>query len=238
MVTKLKSLPVYNKRGYSTNRSICEEINLTKFAHSTGEHNLGADFKGDPLHEKLKLKLIPTSWVTRWCSDEAVINGQDMHTWQSRTMTKYQELTGNEYIYLGGEEAKSKGYTVVKSTGVRNRTSLNIDENGIHSLFVNDIYERVWPEVILSLETYGVKILSAKEDDGIIYVSVSEQKAAEKSFLSSLAFWKTSENIDAFNIVLISKQDGTLIEVQNDAYMNFTNAAAEEVIRALYASLR
>tara|TARA_E500000331_G_scaffold192668_1_gene185137 strand:+ start:22 stop:723 length:702 start_codon:yes stop_codon:yes gene_type:complete len=60
-------------------------------------------FVEDSVNEKLKLKLIPTSWVTRWCSDEAVINGQDMHTWQSRTMTKYQELTGNEYIYLGGE---------------------------------------------------------------------------------------------------------------------------------------
>ena len=60
-------------------------------------------FVEDSVNEKLKLKLIPTSWVTRWCSDEAVINGQDMHTWQSRTMTKYQKLTGNEYIYLGGE---------------------------------------------------------------------------------------------------------------------------------------
>ena len=60
-------------------------------------------FVEDSVNEKLKLKLIPTSWVTRWCSDEAVINGQDMHKWQSRTMTKYQELTGNEYIYLGGE---------------------------------------------------------------------------------------------------------------------------------------
>ena len=26
-----------------------------------------------------------------------------LHTWQSKTMTKYQKLTGNEYIYLGGE---------------------------------------------------------------------------------------------------------------------------------------
>jgi len=60
-------------------------------------------FVEDSVNEKLKLKLIPTSWVTRWCSDEAVINGQDMHTWQSKTMTKYQKLTGNEYIYLGGE---------------------------------------------------------------------------------------------------------------------------------------
>jgi len=56
--------------------------------------------------------------------------------------------------------------------------------------------------------------------------------------LSSLAFWKTSKNVDTFNIVLISNQDGTLIEIQNDASLNFTNSATEEVIRALYASLR
>ncbi len=171
---------------------------------------------------------------------EFMSDGDTEFRWQNRPRDPEfeSEMIARLYIYLGGEEAQSKGYTIVKSSGLRNKANMSVDENGIHTIFINDIYERVWPEVILSLETYGVKILSAKEDDGIIYVSVSEQKAAEKSFLSSLAFWKTSENIDAFNIVLISKQDGTLIEVQNDAYMNFTNAAAEEVIRALYASLR
>ena len=39
-------------------------------------------------------------------------------------------------------------------------------------------------------------------------------------------------------ISLISNQEGTLIEIQNNANLNFTNTATEEVIRALYADLR
>ena len=115
---------------------------------------------------------------------------------------------------------------------------MSIDQNGLHTLFIKDIFERVWPEVIRSLETYGINIISAKEDDGIINVSVSEQKPEESSFLSSLVFWKSANDVNSFNIVLISNQDGILIEIQNNAYLNFTNTASEEVIRALYADLR
>ena len=115
---------------------------------------------------------------------------------------------------------------------------MSIDQNGFHTLSIEDIFERVWPEVIRSLETYGINIISAEEEDGVINVSVSEQKPEGSSFLSSLAFWKSAKEINSFNIVLISNQDGVLIEIQNNAYMNFTSTATEEVIRALYADLR
>ena len=105
-------------------------------------------------------------------------------------------------------------------------------------LFIKDIYERVWPEVIKSLDTYGINTLSANKNDGVINVSIDNQEANDQSFLSSLVFWKSSKAMDSFNIVLISNQEGTLIEIQNNAKLNFTNTATEEVIRALYADLR
>ena len=60
-------------------------------------------FVEDSVKERLELTLIPNSWVSRWCSDEIVIGGKDMAQWQIKTTTKYRELTGNNYIYLGGE---------------------------------------------------------------------------------------------------------------------------------------
>jgi hypothetical protein len=89
-----------------------------------------------------------------------------------------------------------------------------------------------------SLDTYGINILSTKEEDGLIRVSVEEDKASDSSILNYLAFWKSSENINSFNIVLVTSQEGTLIEIQNDMFTNITNTATEEVIRALYADLR
>ena len=93
--------------------------------------------------------------------------------WQNRPRDPEieSEMLARLYIFLGGEEAKSKGYAVVKSTATRNKASLNIDENGIHTLYVSDIFERVWPQTIRSLETIGVTINSAIENDGVISVS-------------------------------------------------------------------
>ena len=143
------------------------------------------------------------------------------------------------YIYLGGDEAKSKGYSVIDSTGVRSKAILSIDENGFHTLYIKDIYERVWPAIIKSLETYGINILDAKEDDGVITVSVEEGgRSSDSSILEYLAFCRSSTNINYFNIVLITNQTGTSIEIQNDTFTNITNTASEEVIRALYADLR
>ena len=171
---------------------------------------------------------------------EFMSDGDTEFRWQNRPRDPEfeSEMISRLFIYLGGEEAQAKGYSIVKSTGIRNKASMNIDENGFHTLFIKDIYERVWPEVIKSLDTYGINTLSANKNDGVINVSIDNQEANDQSFLSSLVFWKSSKAMDSFNIVLISNQEGTLIEIQNNAKLNFTNTATEEVIRALYADLR
>ncbi|MDC0089434.1 outer membrane protein assembly factor BamC [Gammaproteobacteria bacterium] len=171
---------------------------------------------------------------------EYMSDGDTEFRWQNRPRDPEfeSEMISRLYIYLGGEEAKSKGYSVVQSTGVRNKASMSIDENGFHTLYINDIYARVWPAVIKSLEVYGINILSTKEEDGLIKVSVQEKEASSSSMLDYLAFWKSSEDIDSFNIVLITTQEGTVIEIQNDMFSNITNTATEEIIRALYTDLR
>ena len=69
-------------------------------------------------------------------------------------------------------------------------------------------------------------------------MSVQEGEVNDPSILDYLSFWKSSENIDSFNIVLVTSQEGTLIEIQNDMFTNITTTATEEVIRALYSDLR
>ena len=171
---------------------------------------------------------------------EYMSDGDTEFRWQNRVRDPEfeSEMISRLYIYLGGEEAKSKGYSVIKSTGLRSKANMSIDEDGFHTLYINDIYARVWPAVMKSLDTYGINILSAKEEDGLIRVSVGEAGASDQSILSSLAFWKSSPDINSFNIVLVTNQEGTLIEIQNDMFANITNTATEEVIRALYADLR
>lgn len=68
-------------------------------------------FVQDSVKEQLELKVLPDSWFTRWVTGNQLdmnlhdINSQsDKYTkWQVDISQQYKLLTGNPYIYLGGE---------------------------------------------------------------------------------------------------------------------------------------
>jgi len=60
-------------------------------------------FVEDSVKEKLKLITLPEKWFTRWVVNSDIKNGKSMTTWQVQMARKYIELTGNDYICLGGE---------------------------------------------------------------------------------------------------------------------------------------
>ena len=59
-------------------------------------------FVEDSVRERLKLKLLPCSWFTRWTFD-GLATIKDTEKWQYNITSKYKKVTGNDYIYLGGE---------------------------------------------------------------------------------------------------------------------------------------
>ena len=60
-------------------------------------------FVEDSAKECLELVTLPDAWFTRWVTDESINYGKDMTKWQVQLTNKYRKLTGNDYIYLGGE---------------------------------------------------------------------------------------------------------------------------------------
>jgi len=193
-------------------------------------------FKTRILEQDDKINILVTHYGKEYMSD-----GETEFRWQNRPRDPEieSEMLARLYIFLGGDEAKSRGYNIVKSTGLRNKASLNIDESGIHTLFISDIYERVWPQTIRTLETIGVQLLNTKESDGIILLSAREvDYQDDDSMFSFLTFWKDSTNIEQFNLIIRESQDGVSIEVQDSNAASFSNVASEEVMRALYAEFR
>ena len=65
------------------------------------------DIKGEIIKqgvkERLKLVTLPECWFTRWVVNEDINYGKNMTKWQIQITSKYRKLTGNDYIYLGGE---------------------------------------------------------------------------------------------------------------------------------------
>ena len=59
-------------------------------------------FVEDSVRERLKLKLLPCSWFTRWTMGD-LINKKLREDWETQITNKYKSVTGNNYIYLGGE---------------------------------------------------------------------------------------------------------------------------------------
>jgi len=70
---------------------------------TTGPVNGEQYFVEDSVKERLELKILPEAWFTRWVTDRSINYGKDMVTWQIQQTNKYREITGNDYIYLGGE---------------------------------------------------------------------------------------------------------------------------------------
>ena len=72
-------------------------------------------------------------------------------------------------------------------------------------------------------------------------ISISASEVDEEntdSFLSNLIFWKSDNSDIKFNLVMSVDKDGTLIEVQDNNYLSYTNIASEEIMRALYSDFR
>ena len=70
---------------------------------TTGPVNGEQYFVGDSVNEKLELITLPDEWFTRWVADDKVIDFKNNKTWQYNMTERYEEVTGNDWIYMGGE---------------------------------------------------------------------------------------------------------------------------------------
>ena len=59
-------------------------------------------FVEDNVKEKLEIITLPEEWFTRWVVDSNIV-GSNLLSWQFQMTEKYKQITGNDYIYLGGE---------------------------------------------------------------------------------------------------------------------------------------
>ena len=171
---------------------------------------------------------------------EFMSDGDTEFKWQNRPRDKefQNEMISRMYIYLGGDEAKNSGYIVARTTGIRKTVSIYTDEKGLQTLFVPDIYERVFPSVVSSLDILGVKIIEKDQTSGLIKVSLDDKEKEAKGFLSSLF---GSDSSEVMNIKVDAggeTGESTLITIEDDVFNQIQNLASDEVLRGLYVKLR
>jgi outer membrane protein assembly factor BamC len=171
---------------------------------------------------------------------EFMSDGDTEFRWQNRPRDKefQNEMISRMYIYLGGDEAKNSGYIVAKTTGIRKTVSIHTDDNSLQTLFVPDIYERVYPSVVSSLDILGVKIIEKDQSSGLIKISLDDREKEAKGFLSGLF---NSDSSEVMNIKVNTggeTGESTLITIEDSDFNQMQSLATDEVLRGLYVKLR
>ncbi len=170
---------------------------------------------------------------------EFMSDGDSEFRWQNRPRDPEfeNEMISRMYIFLGGDEARDSGLVVAKTSGIRNSASIYTDEQGFQTLFIPDIYERVYPSVLNSLDILGVKISEKNQSTGNIIITLDDKEASSKGFFSSIFSDESSQEL-VLKIDLANQGKATTISVENTTYSRMNSPASEEIIRGLYVNLR
>jgi outer membrane protein assembly factor BamC len=171
---------------------------------------------------------------------EFMSDGDSEFRWQNRPRdNEFQnEMISRMYIYLGGNEAKNSGYIIAKTTGIRNTVSIYTDEQGLQTLYIPDIYERVYPSIVSSLDILGVKILDNNQSNGLIKISMDDKAEESKGFLAKMFSDNSSQ---VMNIKVTTGGDNgesTLVIVEDNSFVQIQTLASDEILRGLYVKLR
>ena len=172
--------------------------------------------------------------------EEFMSDGDTEFRWQNRPRdNEFQnEMISRMYIYLGGNEAKNSGYIIAKTTGIRNTVSIYTDEQGLQTLYIPDIYERVYPSIVSSLDILGVKILDNNQSNGLIKISMGNKAEESKGFLAKM-FSDSSSQV--MNIKVTTGGDNgesTIIIIEDDSFVQIQTLASDEILRGLYVKLK
>ena len=171
---------------------------------------------------------------------EFMSDGDSEFRWQNRPRdNEFQnEMISRMYIYLGGNEAKNSGYIIAKTTVIRNTVSIYTDEQGLQTLYIPDIYERVYPSIVSSLDILGVKILDNNQSNGLIKISMDDKAEESKGFLAKMFSDNSSQ---VMNIKVTTGGDNgesTLVIIEDNSFVQIQTLASDEILRGLYVKLK
>ena len=132
-------------------------------------------------------------------------------------------------LAAGGDTAQARSQLLKTAAGTR----LMIDEN----------FSRAWRLVGLALDRVGFAVEDRDRSAGVYYVRYNDpsKEDADKSWLSSLAFWSDDKNVDKVNryqVKVASEAERTVVSVANDKGEADNSATAIRILTLLNEQIR
>ncbi|QID18098.1 outer membrane protein assembly factor BamC [Nitrogeniibacter mangrovi] len=123
---------------------------------------------------------------------------EDSTVWQPRPVDPglEAEMLRRMMVYLGADEAYAKAQVATEARP--ERASIE-KQDGVTVLHVDDPYARAWRRVGLALDRIGFTVEDRNRAEGVYFVRYIDPQAdneskREKSWLSKLAFWRSSDD--------------------------------------------
>lgn len=110
-------------------------------------------------------------------------------------------------------------------------------------LTLDDQFDRAWRRVGLALDRVGFTVQDRDRSKGLYYVRyidpMADAKSKEKGWLSSLAFWKSSEpKPEEYKIQVTGKESASIVDVLNPAGGREQSDTSRRILTLLYNQLK
>lgn len=123
--------------------------------------------------------------------------------------------------------------------------AISKNSGGAENLTVFEPFDRAWRRVGLALDRIGFTVEDRNREQGVYYVRYADpevpQGKQEKSFLSSLAFWRSNDKkviAEQYRVVVRQVKDDSVVEVQDKAGASVNSETSRRILSLLLQQLK
>jgi len=133
----------------------------------------------------------------------------------------------------------------VAAAGAKPMAEIRRDSRGFEALAVFEPFDRAWRRVGLALDRVGFTVEDRNRDKGVFYVRYADPEASaekeKKSFLSSLAFWRSDDKkvvAERYRVVVKDAQNNSLVQVQDKTGADVNSETSRRILALLHEQLK
>ncbi len=167
---------------------------------------------------------------------------QEIWNARPRDVQLEAEMLHRLMIYLGVSEAESRAELAAQEQRGVARSQIVKGRDGV-SLLIEEPFSRAWRLSGLALDRVGFAVEDRNRSEGIYYVRYNDPTTGtdEGGWLSGLAFWKGSENVDKesrYQVQLIADEQGTRAVVNDDQGQRSNSDTALRILTLMQEQIK
>lgn len=176
-----------------------------------------------------------------------ISEGKDQTRWQPREADPEleAEMLRRLMVRFGTEEKKAEAMVAAAKDRQVERAKLTRAEDGQGALELQERFDRAWRRVGLSLDRVGFTVEDRDRSKGLFFVRYVDpevdDKKADKSFMSKLAFWKSDDKSDSkiqYRILVKDQGSSCTVQVLSREGGVDRSDTAKKILGLLYEQLK